>query len=137
MVKVDILYVQTTGRHLTNLQSTVKSSSEDTNFWGEMNRREQLDRDFECRKPENQEDKDELKRALSIKEHTRSAWDERYRGLQSVSGVDTGDFIVATAQSTGKMESKDKKRSAGGFQQKLRNLFYQGRRIFTSTLTSK
>ncbi|KAL8785715.1 MAG: hypothetical protein Q9213_003182 [Squamulea squamosa] len=101
----------------------VNNSSEDADFWEETNRRERWDRDFEGRKPANQEDKDELKRALSTEEQSRSAWDQRYRDSQSVSNAGTGDSIAEAAQSSGKVKSEEKTLPGSGFRQKLRTLF--------------
>jgi hypothetical protein len=95
----------------------------DANLWEEMNRREQWDRDYERRKPATQEDRDELKRALSVEEHTRSVWDEFQRDLQSASETGTGDSDAEAAQALGILDTKNGNRTWSSFRAKLRTLF--------------
>lgn len=95
----------------------------DANLWEEMNRREQWDRDFERRKPATQEDRGELERALSVEEHTRSAWDELHRDLQSASEAGTGDPDAEAARALGILDTKNKKQPWSNFRAKLRTLF--------------
>lgn len=95
----------------------------DANLWEEMNRREQWDRDFEGRKRSYLEDKDELERALSVEEYSRSAWDERHRDLQSASETGTGDSDAEAAQALGILDTTNKKNSWSSFRAKLRTLF--------------
>ena len=69
-----------------NLLQPVKSASEaETDLWEEMNRREQWDRDFECRKPTIQADLHKLRQALSEEDYHRLQWDELFQNQQSTS----------------------------------------------------
>ena len=49
-----------------------------------MNRRERWDRDFERRKPLNEEDREKLKLALEEEDRQRGMWDQRFKGCEAV-----------------------------------------------------
>ena len=106
-----------------------------------MNRRERWDRDFERRKPLNEEDREKLKLALEEEDRQRGMWDQRFKGCEAVqtaaetidergerpadSSADTVAVASAEGSSYAKQDQSRKKRFGYGrdLVKRLRFLF--------------